>query len=131
MKQMEYTEKQKTVLEVLARVQRGMASYCTSDPLNKLCEKIKGEYNIKPPYLTLRDYLTTYGDGTSYHTFHFKILDKKILVFGLGSFLDDDLCILYPLTKQYYVVEDIKDDNGGDCETYHCDHYLQLEPKED
>ena len=126
MKQREYTEKQKLVLEIIEKL-----FPCSRDRrIEERINKVKREYGIEPPYLTLREYVEQNGCG-AYHTFHFTLNGKKISIDGWWNMLTDELCSLFPLTAQFYVVEDKREDNGGDCENYHCDHYLQLEPKED
>lgn len=127
MKQRQYTEKQKIVMEIIARLNPCMHKNSNT---KELIDAIKKEYGIEPPYLTLRDYVSQNGCG-AYHTFHFTLNDKKISISGWWEMLTDELCVLFPLTAQFYVVEDERKDNGGDCENYSCDHYLKLEPKED
>ncbi len=127
MKQREYTEKQKLVLEVITRLTPCINKNHASE---KYINILKEEYGIEPPYLTLREYVYRNGCG-AYHTFHFTLNDKELSIDGWWEMLTDELCVLFPLTNQFYVVEDKRKDNGGNCENYHCDHYLTLEPKED
>lgn len=127
MKQREYTEKQKLVLDVIAKLCPYIdKSYVKKEYINML----KKEYGIEPPYLTLREHVE-YACCGAYHTFHFTLNDKQISINDWYDMLTDELCALYPLTNRFYVVEDKMKDNGGNCENYHCDHYLTLEPKED
>ena len=126
MKQREYTELQKEITKVLGRLDRFVKDMRGKEEITQ----IKKDYDIQPPYLTLREYIASNSCG-AYHTFHFTLKDKKISIDNLGWLLTDELCVLYPLTKEFYVVRDKTKDNGGNCENYHCDHYLTLEPKED
>ena len=126
MKQKQYTILQQEITKVLGRLN----PYITSEYGKQEILKIKQDYDIEPPYLTLREYLMKNSYG-SYHTFHFTLKDKKISICGLSSMLTDELCTLYPLTKEFYVVKDESKSNGGNVENYHCDHHLTLEPKED
>ena len=127
MKQREYNEMQVAIMKVLGR----LSVYLSGDKLAmKEIEKIKKDYHIEEPYFTLREYLFQHSIG-SYHTFHFTLNGQRISIDSIGGMLTDDYCTLYPLTKHYYVVNDVKSDNGGNCENYHCNHYLHLSPKED
>ena len=98
--------------------------------LKGLIEQIKKDYNIKEPYLTLREYINSKCCG-AYHTFHFTLKNVNVSIDTIGDMLTDELCSLYPLTNNFYVLEDETESNDGNCENYHCDHYLKLEPKED
>lgn len=128
MKQREYTDLQLTIMEILERI--GQYRSAQNASIQEEMEKIKKDFGIEPPYLTLRQYIETNCSG-SYHTFWFTINGQKIGVAHLGDFLTDEYCHLFAETNKYYVVKDNTQDNGGDCENYHCDHYLTLEPKED
>lgn len=123
MKQREYTKTQKIVINILLK----LSSY---GGLGKLIKEIRNEYKIEDPYLTLRDYIRYHSRG-AYHTFHFTLNNVEINIDDLLDMLTDELSPLYPLTKNYYVIEDIKEDNNGNVENYHCDHYLKLAIKED
>lgn len=125
MKQRQYTELQIEIMNVLERL-----SFYLNEKGKREMALIRKDYDIKEPYLTLREYIDSHSCG-SYHTFHFVLNGKKISLNNLGYMLDDELCVLYPLTKEFYVVEDNRKDNNGNCENYHCDHYLILKPKED
>lgn len=127
MKQREYTPEQLTIMKVLARFERYTRA-CRG--IEDEIKKIKKDYNIEEPYLTLREYICKHCFGV-YHTFHFKLDNKDITINTLGDMLTDDWCELYPLTNKFYVVADSQDSQGSNCENYSCDHYLTLEPKED
>lgn len=129
MKQREYTEKQILVMEIIGRLAPHL-SRCENESAFKEIEKIKKDFGILPPHLTLRQYIETKCGG-SYHTFWFTINGQEIVVGDLGGFLTDEYCHLFAETNNYYVVKDERKDNGGDATNYHCDHYLTLEPKED
>ena len=128
MKQREYTDLQLIVMEILGRI--GQYRSAQNASIQEEMEKIKKDYGIKPPYLTLRQYIEINSSG-SYNTFHFELNNKKIAVDSLNGFLTDELCYLFGQTNRYYVTQVETKSNGGDCENYHCDHYLTLEPKED
>lgn len=128
MKQREYTDLQLIVMEILGRI--GQYRSAQNASIQEEMEKIKKDFGIEPPYLTLRQYIETNCSG-SYHTFWFIIKGQEINVTDLGGFLTDEYCHLFAETNKYYVVQDESIGNGGDCENYHCDHYLTLEPKED
>lgn len=129
MKQREYTEKQLLVMEIIGRLIPHLSRYENKGAFNEI-EEIKKDFGIKPPHLTLRQYIETNCSG-SYHTFWFTINGQEIGVADLGGFLTDKYCHLFAETNKYYVVKDDSKGNGGDCENYHCNHYLTLEPKED
>jgi len=129
MKQRQYTELQLTIMNILGRIERHLRK-TENEYVLKEIEEIKKDYDIEPPYLTLREYIQTKSYG-AYHTFHFSINGEEIVLNTLGDFLTDELCHLYAETNKYYVVKDDMKDNGGDMTNYHCDHYLTLELKED
>lgn len=126
MKQRQYTETQKVVMEVIGRLFRYINKEYAKDEL----DQIKKDYGIKEPYLTLREYIMTHCCG-AYHTFHFMLHRYEISIDTLGDMLTDEWCSLYPLTNKYYVVYDEQKSNCDNCDNYHCDHYLRLEIKED
>ena len=127
MKQREYTQEQIVIMKILLRFE----IYAThSDSIKREIKQIKEEYDIKEPYLTLRDYINKHCCG-AYHTFHFTLANKKISINTIGDMLTDEWCNLYPLTDKFYVAEDSAKSQGSHCENYHCDHYLTLAPKED
>ena len=127
MKQKEYTQEQITIMKVLSR----FSCYgIYNKNIKQEIEQIKKEYDIKEPYFTLREYINIKCCGT-YHTFYFILNGIEIFIDNIGDMLTDEYCSLYPLTAKYYVVNDEQKDNGGNCENYHCDHYLTLEIKED
>lgn len=125
MKQRQYSEVQLAVMEVIGRLTR----YLSHNGLEEI-EWIRKDYKIEKPLLTLRQYINSHCSG-SYHTFHFTLENKEIEIDTIGDMLTDDLCSLYPLTNKFYVVKVKIKQCGSDCENYHSDHYLTLEPKED
>lgn len=129
MKQREYTEIQKVVIDVMDQFAKD-TMFINIHQYKKICEKIKKKYDIKDPYLTLREYIELHSHG-SYHTFKFALKGKIIIIDCISDMLTDELSTFYPLTKEYYVYDDLQKDNNGNCENYHCDHYLLLLPKED
>ena len=77
MKQVEYTKEQEFVIELLKPFDE--LTYknrysCDVKDLRKVINDIKEKYNVKPKYLTLRQYLTKHSHG-AYHDFIFKIDD--------------------------------------------------------
>ena len=116
-------------MEIIRRLMPHLGKFKDRSAFNEI-EEIKKDFGIEPPYLTLRQYIETNCSG-SYHTFWFIINGQRIGVTDLGDFLTDEYCHLFAETNKYYVAKDDTKDNGGDCENYHCDHTLTLEPKED
>ena len=127
MKQRKYTEAQIEIMKVLER----LGFYLDRSEYGKQeIEKIKKDYGIEEPYLTLRQYIMKKSFG-AYHTFHFNLDNKNISIDTIGEMLTDEWCSLYPLTEKFYVADDKTASQGSNCENYHCDHYLTLAPKED
>ena len=129
MKQRQYTELQLTIIKVLGRIAHHLSKLEDKAAFKEI-EKIKKDFGIEPPHLTLREYINANCCG-SYHTFCFFIKGQEIAITDLGGFLNDKWCHLFTETNNYYVTKDERKDNGGDATSYHCDHYLTLEPKED
>ena len=133
MKQVEYTEKQKIVLEVLNEFEkRFYKDYNDFDfrmrKWHSGIEEIKKKYGITEKYLTLREYLNKHACG-AYHDFHFKI-DGNISVKVCGA--SDFERIYNPkILDGYYVVKDETESFGSNCENYSCRHHLTLTPKDD
>ena len=125
MKQRQYNEKQLIVIDIINLFSDEVLKrdkYGEYREFLKVVNTIKEKYGIKPPYLTLREYIKFNSHG-AYHTFKFKLCDKEVSIDSLEDMLSDDYCVLYPHTKDYYVVEDKQKSNGGNCENYHADHY--------
>ena len=95
--------------------------------LKDIIDKIEIQYDIKPKYLTLREYLKKYSCG-AYHNFIFDInydgQSIKVNVISIDDFLR---YFNVKILDIYYVVKDEKKDNGAGCDQYQCDHYLTLE----
>lgn len=128
MKQVEYTDKQKEIIELLKPFKELVKNnpYDLKSRIKELISKTEKKYDIKPLLLTLREYLNEKSRG-AYHHFIFRINNVDINVIGVSDFsrtFND-----YLLDK-YYVVEDKTTNNGGDCCNYECKHYLKLEEKE-
>lgn len=126
MKQRQYTELQKEVMKIIEKLYRVVSP----NNLTRVIKEIKEEYKIEEPYLTIRQYINLNSCG-AYNTFHFKLNDKEISIDSLSDMLTDELCILYPLTNNYYVVNVKTEINDGNCENFHSDNYLSVELKED
>lgn len=132
MKQTKYNDKQELVLEILKPfIQLAYSSnYSYSVGKTELAcaiKDIKEKYGIKEKLLTLREYLNKYSKG-AYHHFIFVINNAKIEVIGINEF---ERVYQPKLLDDFYVVNDICKDNGGDCTNYQATHNLILEPKED
>ena len=131
MKQVEYTEKQLLVLEVLDEVNKFFRYKMSYDFQRKYYfesnNQIKAKYGIKEKYQTLREHISNCECG-AYHNFIFNIDGKEINVIGIYDFEK-----LYnpKLLDKYYVFNDDAKDNGGDCTNYKCEHYLDIVEKED
>ena len=124
MKQRQYTELQQEIIKVIERLFPYLSG---QEEALKEVNKIKDIYGIKPPYMTLRDYLAQFGRS---HTFHFTLNGKELTLNSIYDLLTDELYVLYPLTKDYYVEDDRQVEEDSDL-YYHYDHYLILSPKED
>jgi hypothetical protein len=95
--------------------------------LKDIIDKIEIQYDIKPQYPTLREYLKKHSCG-AYHTFIFEI-DINFTPTKVSVIDDADFEHYYNprFLGMYYVVNDEKKSNGGNCENYDCKHYLTLE----
>lgn len=126
MKQIEYTEKQKEVLQILEPFIK-LANQCGSNAIRVQVKAIISatleKYGIKEQYLTLREYLNKHSIG-AYHHFIFNINNVCINVID-----DEDFETTYKseLLDQYYVINDTRESFGGNCENYECRHNLELE----
>lgn len=131
MKQVKYTEKQLLVLEVLGEIDKFFKYKMSYDFQKKYyfesINKIKAKYGIKERYQTLREYISNCECG-AYHNFIFDIGGKKINVIGVYDF---ERFYNSKLLDKYYVLKDNAKDNGGNCENYKCEHYLDIVEKED
>lgn len=126
MKQIEYTEKQKEVLQILEPFVE-LTNQCGSNAIRAQVKAIISatleKYGIKEQYLTLREYLKKHSIG-AYHHFIFNINNVCINVID-----DEDFETTYKseLLDQYYVINDTRESFGGNCENYECRHNLKLE----
>lgn len=133
MKQIEYSDKQKLVLEILDEfTELFYEDYNDYDFKRKdwhdRIESIKKKYGIVDKYLTLRKYLATHSSG-AYHRFSFKI--DGITVFNVTGITEFERYYNSELLDKYYVVKDEKQSFGSNCENYQCEHYLSLVLKDD
>ena len=129
MKQIEYTEKQKIVLEVLDEVEKlfkpSTREVCYDIKLqeyfNKI-QKIKNIYDIKEKYETLREFIDKREDG-AYHKFIFEIYNVKMHCTSVSDFAS-----IYNvnLLNKYYVLKDTAESSGHDCTNYTCEHNLEI-----
>ena len=127
MKQVEYTEKQKLVLELLNDVITAYEPDTRYDfqraKLLSVRQAILKKYDIKERFLTLKEFIKKHESG-AYNHFIFTICDEiRIDVIGISEY------IKYYVTDwldRYYVVNYKK--NGGNEGT---DYILELAPKED
>lgn len=132
MKQIEYTEKQLVVLEVLKEVDKlfkpsDYYDFKKAEYFSKI-QKIKKIFGIQEKFLTLRQYINKNSCG-AYHSFYFSIKGLKV-----SNICDvDDFERLYnsSLLDQFYVLKDTTKEFGSNCENYCCEHYLELVLKED
>ena len=95
--------------------------------LKDIIDKIEIQYDIKPQYLTLREYLKKHSCG-AYHHFIFEI-DINWSKIKIDVINDEDFERYYNgrFLDMYNVINDEKKSNGGNCENYDCKHYLTLE----
>ena len=130
MKQIEYTEKQKIVLEVINDFAKEFQADYNYDFQRKnwhsRISKIKEKYGIKDQFLTLREYLSKHSSG-AYHHFIFKIYPLRIDTIGVQEF---ERYYNPKLLDEYFVINDRTTDNNGNCETYQATHYLEIVEKD-
>ena len=132
MKQIEYTEKQKLVLEILAKVDevfkpdRFTYSFEKDDYFYKI-KKLKEIYGIKELYKTLREYIKEKSYG-SYHRFIFDLNGTPVQVCGVYDF---ENTFNSKWLDKFYVIKDTQKSFGSNCENYQCNHYLELVRKDD
>ena len=130
MKQIEYTEKQKLVMEILKPIKDkvvGVKYDTLARDIRQAIKDIENKYDIKPQYLTLRQYINEISNG-AYHRFYFDMELPTITIKVI------DICGVYDFERIYnprfldmfFVIADKSIDNGGDCENYECQHHLKL-----
>ena len=127
MKQIEYTEKQKLVIEILEDVIKEYKPDVRYDferaKLTNLKSKIFAKYGIQEKFLTLREFIKKHEYG-AYHHFFFTLCDDiKIDVIGIDEYLR---YYVSEWLDYYYVISYEKKDRGEG-----SDYYLTLSPKED
>ena len=126
MKQIKYTEKQKIVLEVLEQVDKEFKSkynyrFENQEHFEKI-NRIKKFFGIKEKYLTLREHINEHSCG-AYHSFIFEINGIRFKTMDVSEF---KRYYNPELLDKYFVINDKAESNGGNCENYHCEHYLEL-----
>ena len=89
--------------------------------------KLKREYGLLPKYPTLREYIRENSRG-AYHNFIFNLGSHEVKVTSVFDFVS---IYKQELLDMFFVVKDRKEDNGGNCENYECNHYLEIEAKEE
>lgn len=132
MKQTEYTEKQKEIIELIKPFKdliKNKDSYENGwkSDIQKIVKSIENNYGIQPHYLTLREYLNEHSCG-AYHKFIFKIFHNEINVINVEDF---ESLYKSELLDKYFVVDDKQESHVGDCCSYECKHYLKLEEREE
>lgn len=134
MKQTEYTEKQKLVIEIVDKFFSlfGFDNLYEHDKkkLIGIKQKMYDEYGIKNKHLTLREYLRKHSAG-AYHSFNFEINNGHIPVRGILGVSEFEAIYNPTWLDKYYVIGDMTQDNGCVNDNYRCQHYLKLAPKED
>lgn len=131
MKQIEYTEKQLLVLEILDEVEKlfkpdkNAYDFQRREYFQKI-NQLKDHYGIKEKYLTLREYLKKHSCG-AYHNFIFKIEGIDVDVMGIEQF---ERYYNSSLLDKYFVLKDNRKEFGSNCENYNCEHYLELVKKD-
>lgn len=132
MKQIEYTEKQLLVLEILEKIDKVMKPRENAYDFEKLqyfnkISEIKKAYGIVEKYQTLREFIDKNSCG-AYHHFNFTIDNLKIRVCDVHDF---ERLYNSSLLDKYYVLFDKTETYGSNCENYDCEHNLELVIKED
>lgn len=95
-----------------------------NNQVQETIKALKKEFDIKEKLPTLREYMDKHSCG-AYHRFIFK-LPHIGDVCVMDNF--DFKCYYNPtFLDKYYVVFDRQIDNGGDCTSYECKHFLKLE----
>lgn len=134
MKQTEYTEKQKLVIEIVDKFFSlfGFDNLYEHDKkkLIEIKQKMYDEYGIKNKLMTLREYLRKNSAG-AYHSFNFEINNGKISVTDILGVSEFEAIYNSAWLDKYYVIGDATQQRGSTCENYECKHYLKLAPKED
>ena len=134
MKQIEYTEKQKLVIEIVDKFFSlfGFDNLYERDKkkLIEIKQKMYDEYEIKNKKMTLREYLRKHSIG-AYHRFNFEINNGSISVRDIIGVSDFESIYNPAWLDKYYVIGDTTEEFGSNCENYCCKHYLKLTPKED
>lgn len=105
-------------------------SYCKGIKIGAECT-IYSEVKKYDKYQTLREYLKQHQAG-AYHTFEFVMpyYNSRISV-SVDGIWDFEKIYQHNLLDMFYVISDNANDNGGNCENYHCTHKLELKMIED
>lgn len=124
----ELTEEQKIVVDVLTPFKSYILIAASTGKRNRDIERviddIERKYELKPKYMTLREYLKRYSKG-AYHHFIFSIYNRHIEVNGVEDF---EALYKAELLDKYRVIKDEEKSNDDyRCDNYRCEHYLELE----
>lgn len=126
MKQIEYNEKQKEIIEILEPfwelIKYKLMNRGDIQEVKQVVKNIEKKYGIQRKYQTLREYMNEHAIG-AYHSFIFKIGKVEVNVIGVSDF---ELYYNSKWLDRFFVIEDIQNDNGGNCENYECKHYLKI-----
>lgn len=127
MKQVEYTDKQNLVLEILNAVinayQPDVRYDFQKEKLFLVRKTILAQYGIKEKFLTLKEFIKKYESG-AYHHFIFTICDDiKVDVIGIDEY---NKYYVSDWLDRYYVINYQK--QGGN---EGSDYFLELSPKDD
>lgn len=118
-------EEKETAEEIINKIEEARAS--KGFDWARFLIKLKREYGLLPKYPTLREYIRENSRG-AYHNFIFHLGSHEVRV---SSVFDFESIYKKELLDMFVVTGDRKEDNGGNCENYECNHYLEIEAKEE
>jgi len=126
MKQIEYTEKQKEIIEILEPfwelIKYKLMNTGDIQEVKQVVKRIEKKYGIQHKYQTIREYMNEHACG-AYHRFIFKIGKIEVDVIDVSDF---ELYYNSKWLDRFFVTEDVQKNNGGNCENYECKHYLKI-----